>query len=100
MRITSENKPDASCSNPVPFPAVEKPVQGHPAVMMSTLPFHSMASNVHTSSNTGTSGYFLCKNPLASSFFSTYAIGVTIPRSPYVIPPIPENRSRALNIIF
>ncbi|AGE48978.1 site-specific DNA methylase [Paramecium bursaria Chlorella virus CVR-1] len=97
---TSENNPDASCSNPAPFPAIEKPVHGHPPVMMSTFPFHSVASKAHTSSNTGTSGCFFCKNSLASLFFSTYATGVTIPRRPYVIPPIPENKSRALNIIF
>ncbi|ABT13915.1 hypothetical protein MT325_M361R [Paramecium bursaria chlorella virus MT325] len=71
MRTTSVKRPDASCSKPVPFPAVEKPVQGHPPVMMSTFPRYGVASKVHTSSNTGTLGCFRARNPLASSFFST-----------------------------
>ncbi|ABU44176.1 hypothetical protein AR158_C631L [Paramecium bursaria Chlorella virus AR158] len=98
--MTSVNNPDASCENPVLVPALENPVQGQPANMISTLSIHLVASNEHTSSNTGISGCFFLRNDLASSFFSTNAIGSTISLRPCVIPPMPENKSSARKTIY
>ncbi|AAC96896.1 hypothetical protein PBCV1_a529L [Paramecium bursaria Chlorella virus 1] len=67
--------------------------------MISTLSIHLVASNEHTSSNTGIVGFFFSRNALASSFFSTKATGVTIFLRPCVIPPIPENKSSARKTI-
>ncbi|ABT14489.1 hypothetical protein NY2A_b090R [Paramecium bursaria Chlorella virus NY2A] len=74
MRTTSVNNPDASCSKPSPFPAVLKPVQGNPAVMIS-ISFTDRVSNVTTSSNIGTSGNLRPKKSLRCCSRSTYATG-------------------------
>ncbi|ABT15169.1 hypothetical protein NY2A_b770L [Paramecium bursaria Chlorella virus NY2A] len=62
MRTTSPNKPDSACSKPFRLPAMLKPVQGNPPVIISIGSSKSRFENFVTSSNTGLSGNFVERN--------------------------------------